>query len=413
MKINPSKDIVGSRGKLLGGRKIALGICGSVASVKAPELARDLMRDGAEVFVFMTEAAQKLISPSLMEWATGNPVVTELTGAIEHVALGRGGPGSADLILIAPATANTISKMALGIDDTPVTTLATTAIGARIPVVIVPAMHGSMFHHPAVIENLKRLEAMGVTVVQPEEAEGKAKFPPNDAVVESVISLLSKKDLAGRRILVTAGPTRSYMDAIRYLTNSSSGKMGVAFAREAMARGGEVTLVSGTEASLPNCPTIKVTTTEEMLDAVVSEVRSKRYDLLVMAAAPLDFSISVRLEGKISSDAPVSLPLKPLPKIVREAKGASSGLFIIGFKAEYGLKDEELKSRAQKRLQDSGMDLIVANDLSKPSVGFGSDSDEVYVLDKDGLVSHIPLSPKRDVACKVLDLYLARRATSS
>jgi phosphopantothenoylcysteine decarboxylase/phosphopantothenate--cysteine ligase len=387
-----------------------MGICGSVGSVKSPELARDLMRNGAEVYVFMTEAAQKLISPSLMEWATGNSVVTELTGAIEHVAFGSGDTESADLILIAPATANTISKMALGIDDTPVTTLATTAIGARIPVVVVPAMHGSMYQHPAVIENLKKLEAMGVTLVQPEEAEGKAKFPPNDTVIEAVVSLLKKKDLAGKRILVTAGPTRSYMDAIRYLTNSSSGKMGFAFAREAIARGGEVLLVSGaTEASLPNCPRIKVTTTEEMLDAVVTEVRSKKYDLIIMAAAPIDFTISKKSAEKISSDTPVDLSLKPLPKIVREAKGASPGLFIIGFKAEYGLQPEELKSRAQERLLDSGMDLIVANDLSKPSTGFESETNEVYVLDKNGLVSHIPLSPKRDVASKVLDLYVARR----
>jgi phosphopantothenoylcysteine decarboxylase/phosphopantothenate--cysteine ligase len=247
-------------------------------------------------------------------------------------------------------------------------------------------------------------------VVQPEEAEEKAKFPPNDVVVEAIISLLSKKDLAGKRILITAGPTRSYMDAIRYLTNSSSGKMGFAFAREALARGGEVVLVSGTtEASLPNCPRIKVTTTEEMLDAVVTEVRSKKYDLLIMAAAPLDFAISEKSEEKLSSDAPVNLSLKALPKIAREARSASSSLFIIGFKAEYGLQPEELKSRAQKRLKDSGMDLIVANDLSKPSAGFESETNEVYVLDKSGLVSHISLSPKRDVASKVLDLYLARR----
>jgi phosphopantothenoylcysteine decarboxylase/phosphopantothenate--cysteine ligase len=251
-----------------------------------------------------------------------------------------------------------------------------------------------------------------VTVVHPEEAEGKAKFPPNDVVVEAVISLLKKKDLAGKHILVTAGPTRSYMDAIRYLTNSSSGKMGFAFAKEAMARGGEVVLISGaSEASLPNCPTIKVTTTEEMLDSVVTELGSKKYDLLVMAAAPLDFSISEKSEEKISSDTPVNLSLKPLPKIAREARGASSGLFIIGFKAEYGLQPEELKSRAQKRLQASSMDLIVANDLSKPSGGFESETNEVYVLDKSGLVSHIPISPKRDVASKVLDLYVARRGS--
>jgi phosphopantothenoylcysteine decarboxylase/phosphopantothenate--cysteine ligase len=179
-----------------------------------------------------------------------------------------------------------------------------------------------------------------------------------------------------------------------------------------MTRGGEVVLVTGaTEVSLPNCPTIKVTTTEELLDAVVTELRSKKYDLLIMAAAPLDFSISKKSEEKISSDAPVELSLKPLPKIAREARSASSDLFIIGFKAEYGLQTEDLKLRAQTRLHDSGMDLIVANDLSKPSAGFESETNEVYVLDQSGLVSHIPLSAKRDVASKVLDLYLARRGS--
>lgn len=192
-KIHPSKDIVSSKSRLLEGRKVALGICGSVAAVRSPEIARELMRNGAEVYAVMTEPAQKLISPELMEWATGNPAVTELTGRIEHVELGGSFLGSADLLLIAPATANTIGKIAAGIDDTPVTSLATTSIGSGLPIVIVPAMHRSMYDHPVVQQNIKRLESLGIRIIQPEIVEGKAKIADIGAIVEEVISLLGKK----------------------------------------------------------------------------------------------------------------------------------------------------------------------------------------------------------------------------
>ena len=406
MKIHPSKDIVSSRTNLLEGRRIALGICGSVGAVRSPELAREIMRHGAEVVTFMTDAAQKLISPALMEWATGNPVVTELTGGIEHVALGGGVPGCADLILIAPATANTIGKIASGIDDTAVTTLVTTGIGAGLPVILVPAMHGSMYRHPIVIENIRKLESIGVTVVPPEIAEGKAKMAGDKTIVDTIISRLTRKNLEGQRVLVTAGPTRSYIDPVRYVTNSSSGKMGIAFAREAFARGAEVSLITGpVDAHLTGVDVKSVKTTNEMLDSVKSALSSKRYDLLVMAAAPLDFSFSKASPDKIPSDSSLSLSLVPLPKIIKEARSISPDLFIIGFKAEYGLSEEELLSRAKKRLLDSSMNLIVANDLSRPGMGFEWDTDEVYVLDGNGLVEHIPMAPKREVAKKVLDIY--------
>jgi len=410
-KIHPSKDILSSKSRLLEGRKVALGICGSVAAVKSPEIARELMRHGADVWALMTESAQQLITPQLMEWATGNPVVTELTGKIEHVSLGRGPPGGADLVLIAPATANTIGKMASGIDDTPVTSLATTAIGAGVPIVLVPAMHGSMYEHPIVSENLKKLASLGIKIVEPQIIEEKAKIADTDAIVEAVIALLGKRDLKTKRVLITAGPTRSYMDAIRYLTNSSSGKMGFAFAREALARGASVTVITGPTSTPPppTSNTIRVSTTEEMLDAVKSELQTKNYDLLVMAAAPLDFAVAEKSNEKLPSESPLTIKLVPLPKILGEARRLSKRLFIIGFKAEYGLPPKELMSRARKRLTDSGMNLIVANDLSRSDTGFGVDTDEVYVLDTKGLVAHIPLSSKREIARKVLDIFAERR----
>jgi phosphopantothenoylcysteine decarboxylase/phosphopantothenate--cysteine ligase len=411
--LHPSKDIMFTKSRMLEGKKIALCICGSVAAIKAPDLARELMRNGAEVFAIMSPSAQKLISPTLLEWATGNPVITELTGKIEHVQLG--GKGGVDLILIAPATANTIGKIAAGIDDTPVTSLATTAIGSGIPVMIAPVMHGSMYRHPLVSENLKKLSSLGIKIIPPEIVEDKAKFPDISVIVEEVLSALSRKDMTGISVLVTAGPTRSYMDSIRFLTNSSSGKMGYAFAYEASARGARVTLISGpTNLANPGGANIvPVETTEEMLEAVDNALSKEKYDLFVMAAAPLDFAIVEKFDGKVPSTSELKLTLRPLPKIVDVARKKSKDLFIIGFKAEYNLTREELFSRAMSRLLESGMDLIVANDLSSPLTGFKADTDEVYILDKSGLVDHIPLSPKREVARRVLDLYLKRRGSNA
>jgi phosphopantothenoylcysteine decarboxylase/phosphopantothenate--cysteine ligase len=411
--LHPSKDIMFTKSRMLEGKKIALCICGSVAAIKAPDLARELMRNGAEVFAIMSPSAQKLISPTLLEWATGNPVITELTGKIEHVQLG--GKGGVDLILIAPATANTIGKIAAGIDDTPVTSLATTAIGSGIPVLIAPVMHGSMYRHPLVSENLKKLSSLGIKIIPPEIVEDKAKFPDISVIVEEVLSALSRKDMTGISVLVTAGPTRSYMDSIRFLTNSSSGKMGYAFAYEASARGARVTLISGpTNLANPRGANIvPVGTTEEMLEAVDNALSKEKYDLFVMAAAPLDFAIVEKFDGKVPSTSELKLTLRPLPKIVDVARKKSKDLFIIGFKAEYNLTREELFSRAMSRLLESGMDLIVANDLSSPLTGFKADTDEVYILDKSGLVDHIPLSPKREVARRVLDLYLKRRGSNA
>jgi phosphopantothenoylcysteine decarboxylase/phosphopantothenate--cysteine ligase len=204
-----SKRIIGTKGDELKGRKIVLCITGSVAAVRSPEIARELMRLGAEVYTVMTPMAQKILHPYMMEWATGNPVVTELTGMIEHVTYAGDHPQRADLVLVAPCTANTLGKAAAAIDDTPVTTVLTTAIGAGIPVIVAPAMHGSMYRHPLVLENIRRLRSIGVEVLMPRFEEDKAKIPGTEMIVEAVVRKLTyKRDLEGRRILITAGPTR-------------------------------------------------------------------------------------------------------------------------------------------------------------------------------------------------------------
>jgi phosphopantothenoylcysteine decarboxylase/phosphopantothenate--cysteine ligase len=407
-----SKDIIGSRSKELQGKKIILCITGSVAAIKSTEVARELMRRGADVYAVMTKAAQQIVHPDMVEWATGNPVVTELTGQIEHVTYAGEHQNRADLILVAPSTANTIGKVAAGIDDTPVTTTLTTGIGAGIPVIIAPAMHASMYKHPIVLENIEKLRRISVTVLIPRMEEGKAKIPDTEEIVQAVVDRLTvERDLVGKRILITAGPTRSYLDAFRYITNPSSGKMGVAIAENALARGADVTIVYGPASAKPprGAKIIPIETTEEMLDAVVGELKAEKYHAAILSAAAADYGAADRkMEKTPSGKKEWVLQLKPLPKIVENVKKADPEVYLVGFKAEYGVSDEELIDRAYKRLKGAGMDLIVANDVARKGVGFGTDTNEVFIIDVMQNVTHLDIMNKRVVAGRILDIIKER-----
>ncbi len=405
-----SKSIIGTKSKELEGKRIILCVTGSVAAIRSPDIARDLMRCGADVYVVMSLAAQKIIHPHTLEWATGNPVVSELTGQIEHVAFGGDHSKRADLILVAPSTANTIGKVASGIDDTPVTTLLTTAIGAGIPVIIAPAMHSSMYKHPIVVENIKKLESIGIQILMPKFSDGKAKIPDTSEIVSAVKTTLSKpSDLKGYRILVTAGPTRAYIDAFRYITNPSSGKMGVAIAEEALSRGAEVTIVYGPALAAPpsNEKDIKIETTEDMLKAVVNELKTSKYDVAIFSAAASDFGVPDRKMEKISSkQGEWILRLVALPKVISEVKKIDPKIFLVGFKAEFNITKDELIDRSYNRLKEMKMDLIVANDVSQENAGFGVDTNEVYIIDNNKNIIHIILSQKREIANKLLNQIL-------
>jgi len=402
-----SKSIIGTKSHELLGKKIVLCVTGSVAAIRSPDIARELMRLGADVYVVMTRMAERVVHPDMFHWATGNPAVTELTGDVEHVQYGGEHKQHADLILVAPSTANTIGKVAAGIDDTPVTTLLTTAIGAGITVIIAPAMHASMYKHPIVNENIRKLQGIGIEVLMPRFEEGKAKIPGTEEIVEAVVRKLTKpQDLKGRRILITAGPTRAYIDAFRYITNPSSGKMGVAIAEDALERGAEVTLVYGpaTAPPPPNAKVIKIETTEEMLNAVVGELRAKKYDASILSAAASDWGPADRkMEKTPSSQGEWVLRLKALPKIIAEVKKADPKVFLVGFKAEYGITEEELIDRSYKRLKEMKMNLIVANDISKENRGFNVDTNEVYIIDPKREVLHIALTSKKEIAGKLLN----------
>jgi len=411
---HPSKDIVETKGTILRGKTICLCLTGSVAVITAPIIARELMRLGAEVICVMSKAATELINPSLMEWATGNKVITKLTGAVEHVYLAGDRPktvGKADLVLICPATANTISKIACAIDDTPVTTVATTAFGTSIPIVIVPAMHESMYKHPILRENERKLRECGVEILNPRLSEGKAKIARVDDIIDRVIDLLiTKKDLKGKKVIITAGPTREAIDSVRFVSNKSSGKMGIELAKEASARGAEVVLIAGEcMAKIPEyINTVHVISTDDFIRALKDEISIGNSDFFISAAAISDYKPIKYIEGKISSDNTEELHvnMKLTPKIINVARKKDYNLFIVGFKAETNVSRSELIDKAYKRLLKSEIDLIVANDIGREDIGFSSKYNEVYIINKNKHITHVERNTKRYIASKIIDVAL-------
>ena len=376
------------------------------------------MRHGADVYAVMSHSTEKMVGSDLLEWATGNPVVRELTGKLEHIALAGKTAGHVDLVLIAPATANTIGKLASGIDDTPVTTVAATAIGSKIPVLIAPAMHEPLYDHPIAQENIARLKKIGVEFIEPEIAEGKAKIATTAKIVQAVITRLSSqlssraRDLEGRRVLVTAGPTIEHIDPVRVITNRSSGKMGVAIAEEASSRGAETTLILGPGSATPppGVKTVRVETTEQMLEAALRELKKERHDLVFAAAAPSDYRPSKPGDHKLSTrkEKTVGIELEATPKIIREIRHVSPNSFIVAFKTDHGVSNAELVNEAFEILGEKNADLVAANDVSLEGVGFQADTNELFVVDERKKVTHISLAPKREVARQLLDLTIKR-----
>jgi len=404
---HPSKEITGTDGSELYGRKVVLCITGSVAAYRAVDMARLLMRHGADVHAVMTESTSSLLLTSeMMRWATGNNVVTKLTGDLEHIALAD--YGMSDLVLVYPCTANTIGKVANGIDDTSVTSVLSVALGSKIPIIIAPAMHEAMHENRLIQENVKKLRDVGITIVEPEMAEGKAKVAEPTRVFQVVRKVLSRGPLSGKKILVTAGGTMEYIDPIRVITNTSSGKMGIAIAAEAEKMGASVTLVYGhgsADSDVINGKVVRVDTTEEMHSAVGSELASQSYDIVVMAAAVADYAPVRKSERKIETHSGrTELALEPTRKIVDGIKKASKDSLLVAFKADYGVSGSVLTERAFKKLQDCGADLVVANDLGKKGSGAGSDQNEVLIIDKKKQVIRVPLQSKAAVARKLLDV---------
>jgi len=380
-KDHPSLDIVNSYGVELSGKKIVLCVAGSVAAYKAIELARLLMRHGANVTCVASSAVTKLVQPDYFKWATGNEVITKLTGELEHIRLAD--YNQADLIIVYPATANTLGKLANGIDDTPVSTVLTVGFGSKIPILMCPAMHASMYDNLAVKKNIEFLKNK-IEFLTPQMIECKAKASEPEDVLENVLKKFGFSSiLKNKKILMTAGPTIEHIDPVRVITNQSSGKTGVLLASELISAGSKVTLVYGPGIEKPpkGAKVIKVSTSKEMYDTVKKQME-KKFDVVIMAAAAADYIPENPSKKKIkSTQNKIKISLKKAPKIIDQIKKFQKNVILVGFKAETNLAKKDLISVAKKKLQESNADMIIANDIGSLRYKKNPNSNEVLIID--------------------------------
>ncbi len=380
MHKHPSLDIVSSDGTELAGKTIVLCISGSVAAYKSIELARLFMRHGAGVTCVASKAATDLIKPSYFKWATGNEVITKLTGDLEHIKIAD--YKQSDLIMVYPCTANTLGKLANGIDDTPISTVLSVGFGSKIPIVIALAMHEVMYENAAVRKNMEFLKGK-VEFIGPNMIEGKAKASEPEEVLNFVLKKFgSSSKLRGKKVLITAGPTIEYIDPVRVITNQSTGKTGVLLASEFVSAGAKVTLIYGPGKEPPpqGCKMIKVETSREMLDAVKKEMK-QRFDIVILAAAVSDYIPERPSLTKIKSDLRrIIVKLKQAPKIIDQIKKIQKDVFLVGFKAETNSSRSKLIVEAKNKMKESGADLIVANDIGSRKYKENPDYNNVIIV---------------------------------
>lgn len=386
-KEHPSLDIVSSYGVELSGKRIVLCVAGSVAAYKAIELSRLLMRHGADVTCVASNAVTKLIQPDYFKWATGNDVITKLTGELEHIKLAD--YKQSDLLIVYPATANTLGKLANGIDDTPISTVLTVGFGSKIPILMCLAMHEAMYENSAVKKNIEFLKNK-IEFMSPQMIEGKAKAPEPEDVMEYVLRKFgSSSILKDKKILITAGPTIEYIDPIRTITNQSSGKTGVLLTSELISAGSKVTLIYGPGIEIPpkGANVIKVSTSKDMFNEVKKQMK-KKYDIVIMAAAIADYTPQKPSKKKIkSSQETLQISLKKAPKIIDHIKKIQKDVFLVGFKAEINLSKKELIMEARKKMKESNADMIVANDVGSIRYRKNQENNEVIIVNSETEIS--------------------------
>jgi len=395
------------------GKQLVLGVTGSIAAYKAVVLLRRLVQEGAEVSVVMTESATRFLSPLTFEILSGRAVTTDLFAAnqgMRHLALAD----QADGIVIAPATANMLAKLALGLADD---VLSTMALAATCPLIVAPAMDGEMWNHPTVQAHAETLRARGVTVLQPEEGMlasgdvGKGRLPDETTILSAIEARLClRQDWAGQRVLVSAGPTQEAIDPVRFISNRSSGKMGYALALAARRRGAEVVLVSGPTAlrAPAGIEYVPVNTAEEMGKAIVS--RFTWSTVVIMAAAVADFRPARPSHGKLkkTESAWRRIEFEPTEDILETLAKQRATQVLVGFAAE----TEAVLDHAQQKLVRKGLDLIVGNNVATEGCGFGSDTNAAILVDRTGRVTRFDAMPKRELAERILDAVQALTPTS-
>jgi phosphopantothenoylcysteine decarboxylase/phosphopantothenate--cysteine ligase len=398
----------------LQGRELILGVTGSIAAYKAVYLLRELTRLGASVTVCLSEHAREFVGPLTFRTLSGRPVLSNLfdpqsPDAVEHVALAE----RAAAVLVAPATANVLAKAAHGIADDFLTTLL---LAARAPVVMAPAMDGGMWEHPAVAANVATLRGRGVTVIEPERGalasglSAQGRLPEVDVIVEALVRALApSRDLAGDRLVITAGPTREPIDPVRYISNRSSGKMGYGLATAALRRGAHVILISGPTVLTPPAGAVfvPVQTAEEMREAVLHHLGGA--SVVIKAAAVADYKAAKPSDLKIKGKRDLMLALTPNPDILAEVAARRTGAFIVGFAAE----TNDVAANARAKLESKGIDLLVANDVSRREIGFDADDNEVLLIDRWGGSRALPRMPKGAVADAILSEVLTLRTAAA
>ncbi|WDV47634.1 bifunctional phosphopantothenoylcysteine decarboxylase/phosphopantothenate--cysteine ligase CoaBC [Clostridiaceae bacterium M8S5] len=390
---------------MLKGKNIVIGVTGGIAVYKAVDIVSRLKKLNANIDIIMTESATKFVTPLTFQSLAHNEVVVDMfkevtNWNIEHIALAK----KADVFLIAPATANIIGKIANGIADD---MLSTTVMATRAKTIIAPAMNTNMYTNVIVRENISKLKSLGYEFIDPVEGRlacgdlGAGKFPNPEDIVKQVLEIMNReeKDLEGKKVLVTAGSTIAPIDPVRFLTNHSSGKMGYAIAREAKRRGADVVLVSGhtTQEQIADIKTIYIDTTEEMLDAVKSNLEDA--DIVIKAAAPLDYKPKTIAQNKIKkTTGDLCVEFDRSPDILKTIGGMKKEQVLVGFAAE----TENLIENAKKKLEKKNLDFIVANDISKKGAGFKGDTNAVTMISKEEIKEYA-LMKKSELAKEIIN----------
>jgi phosphopantothenoylcysteine decarboxylase / phosphopantothenate---cysteine ligase len=390
---------------------IVLGVTGGIACYKAVELVRLLVKANFSMRVIMTPGAMEFVTPLTFQALSGNPVATQTFDLTQESQIGHINlADSADIFVIAPATANMIGKIAAGIADDLLTTVL---MATQAPVLICPAMNIHMYENPILQENLRKLRRIGYHIMEPAEGylacgyEGKGRLPDPEKIAEEIERLLKKKDLAGEKLLITAGPNREPLDPVRYISNRSSGKMGYALARAALRRGAEVALVSGPTALDPPAGArfIPVITAAEMRDAVLKEY--SQCTAVIMAAAVSDYHAASVAQKKIKrGKGAVDVRLEPNPDILKELGEIKNGKWLVGFAAE----TEELTINAQKKLREKNLDMVVANNIADAGSGFDGDTNIATIVDRTGATRSLRLMSKDELADRIYDHFLALKS---
>ncbi len=390
--MSSTKDIYCTKSQHLVNKKIVFCVTGSIAAVESVKTIRELIRHGAEVYTVITPNGCKIISPETLKYASGNAVITEITGSVEHISLCTGN-NKADIVVVAPATANTISKIVSGIDDTCVTTICTTAIGSNIPILIVPAMHLSMYEHKILLENIAKLKNIGIEFIEPRIAEARAKYPDIETIVARIIRKLSTEKYTEKRVLLIGGASREYIDDVRIITNVSSGKTAVELANALYLGNAKFTFYYGHGVEPPNYIEAKRFTTINSLIDLLKKEDYNKYDTIILCAALSDFTIN-KHTGKLPSNKSYTITLKPAKKLIKEIRKSYTGI-LVGFKLVS--EEKNIIEKCFEYLKMEKLDFVVGNALK--NITF-TDT-KVVLIDKNKNIVHYT-GPKSVVAEKLL-----------